>query len=376
MADRDWQKDEFLAALAHELRNPLAPICAAAELLRHSKTLEPELRAATTILERQARHMRRLVDDLLDMSHITSGRIRLQPEPIELAEVLRSVIESHRQSAETARHRITLAMPGTPVHVSGDHMRLTQIFANILHNAAKYTPPAGRIEITLRTEERQAVVNVRDDGMGIAAEMLTHVFEPFAHLDRSLERADGGAGVGLTLAQKLIELHQGGIEARSAGRGKGTEFLIRLPLTTAAPAKRTRAPEKHSDLSVSRRVLIADDNHDAAVSLSMLLQSLGHDTRVVHDGIEALEEAELFRPEVVLLDLGMPRLDGYETARRIASRPWAAATQIVAVTGWGQETDRQRAREAGFHRHLVKPADLDALLEVMSSAPGEGPEVP
>jgi PAS domain S-box-containing protein len=227
LREADRQKDEFLATLSHELRNPLAPISAAAELLKHAKSLAPELRAATTILERQTRHMRHLVDDLLDMSRITSGRFRLQPEP-----------------------------------------------------------------------------------------------------------------------------------------------------AAAAAAERAPAPERHSDLAVSRRVLIADDNHDAAVSLSMLLQSLGHDTRVVHDGVEALEEAELFHPEVVLLDIGMPRLDGYETARRIARRPWAAATQIVAVTGWGQETDRQRARESGFHRHLVKPADLDALLQVMSSAPGERPESP
>ena len=376
LREADRQKDEFLATVAHELRNPLAPICAAAELLKHAKSLEPELRAATTILERQARHMRHLVDDLLDMSRITSGRIRLQPEPIELGELLQGVIDTYRQSGETTRHRITLATADTPVNVSGDRIRLTQIFANILHNAVKYTPPGGRIEIALHTENRQAVVSVRDNGIGIPVEMLEYVFEPFAQLDRSLEHADAGVGIGLTLAKRLIELHQGSIEARSAGCGKGSEFLIQLPMTAAAPAKRVHAPERRSDLSVSRRVLIADDNHDAAVSLSMLLQSLGHDTRVVHDGIEALEEAELFRPEVVLLDIGMPRLDGYETARRIANRPWAAATQIVAVTGWGQETDRQRAREAGFHRHLVKPADLAALIDVMSRVPGEGLEPP
>jgi two-component system, chemotaxis family, CheB/CheR fusion protein len=372
LRDADRQKDEFLATLAHELRNPLAPICAAAEVLRHSKTLEPELRAATTILERQARHMRHLVDDLLDMSRITSGRIRLQPEPIELAELLQSVIETYRQTGEATRHRFTLATAAVPIYVNGDRIRLSQIFANILHNAVKYTAPGGQIEITLRTEDRQAVVSFRDNGVGIPTEMLEYVFKPFAQLDRSIEHADGGVGIGLTLAKKLIELHQGSIEARSAGRGKGTEFLIHLPMTTAVPVRQTRVPERRPDTSVSRRVLIADDNHDAAVSLSMLLQSLGHETRIVHDGIEALEEAELFHPEVVLLDIGMPRLNGYETARRIARRPWAAATQIVAVTGWGQETDRHRAKEAGFHRHLVKPADLDALVDVMSSTPGEG----
>ncbi len=278
-------------------------------MLRQAKTLEPELRAATTILERQARHLRHLVDDLLDMSRITSGRIRLQPEPIEIAELLQGVIESFRQPSAAARQQITLAPGTTPVYVSGDRIRMAQIFTNILHNAVKYTPPGGRIEISLRTQDRRVVVSVRDNGMGIPPEMLEYVFKPFAQLDRSFERPDGGVGIGLALAKKLIELHRGGIHARSAGRGKGTELLVHLPLTAAAPAKRARAPDKRPDTSVSRRVLIADDNHDAAVSLSMLLQSLGHDTRVVHDGIEALEEAELFHPEVVLLDIGMPRLE-------------------------------------------------------------------
>ena len=368
LREANRQKDEFLATLAHELRNPLAPICAAAELLKNAKSMAPELRAATAILERQARQMTHLVDDLLDVSRITSGRIRLHPEPLELTELLKAVVETYRQSAETTRHQISLAAGGEPVYVSGDRTRLTQIFSNILHNAVKYTPPAGRIEIAVRAENRQAIVSIRDSGVGIPAEMLEHIFEPFAQLDRSYERADGGLGIGLTLAKKLVELHEGRIEARSAGRGKGTEFLIHMPAIASAPAQRPSAPHRHSDVMITCRVLIADDNHDAAVSLSMLLQAMGHDTRVVHDGIEALEEAEVFRPDIVLLDIGMPRLDGYETARRLASRPWAAATQIVAVTGWGQETDRQRAKDAGFHRHLVKPVDLDALREVLSEA--------
>ena len=369
LREADRQKDEFLATLAHELRNPLAPICAAAELLKSAKTLAPELRAATTILERQARHMTHLVNDLLDISRITSGRIRLQPEPLELTELLKAVIESYRQSAETTRRQqITLSASGEPVHVVGDRIRLTQVLSNILHNAVKYTPPGGRIEVVLRAEEREAVVGVRDNGIGIPQEMLDHIFEPFAQLDRSYERPDGGLGIGLTLAKRLVELHEGRIEARSEGHGKGTEILIHLPASAAEPNGRTSTAHQEADLATSCRVLIADDNHDAALSLSMLLRSMGHDTRVVHDGIEALEEAERFRPQVVLLDIGMPRLNGYETARRIAGRPWAAATQIVAVTGWGQETDRQQAKAAGFHRHLVKPVDLGALRTVLTDA--------
>jgi PAS domain S-box-containing protein len=366
LREADRRKDEFLATLAHELRNPLAPICAAAELLKHAKSLAPELRAATAILERQARQMTHLVDDLLDVSRITSGRIRLHPEPVELKELLKAVIDTYRHSAEAARHQVALAASAESVYVSGDRIRLTQIISNVFHNAVKYTPPGGKIEIALRTQDQHAVVSVRDNGMGIPPEMLDHIFEPFAQLDKSYERPDAGLGIGLTLAKRLVDLHGGRIEARSAGRGQGTEFVIHLPAIAAAPVKREEPRRTDRELSLSCRVLIADDNHDAAVSLSMLLQSMGHDTRVVHDGIEALEAAELFRPDVVLLDIGMPRLNGYETARRMASQPWAATTQIVAVTGWGQETDRQRAKDAGFHRHLVKPVDLDALREVMS----------
>jgi PAS domain S-box-containing protein len=366
LREADRRKDEFLATLAHELRNPLAPICAAAELLKQAKSLAPELRAATAILERQARQMTHLVDDLLDVSRITSGRIRLHPEPVELKELLKTVMETYRHSAETARHRVALAASAESVYVSGDRIRLTQVISNIFHNAVKFTPPGGKIEIALRTEDQQAVVSVRDNGMGVPPEMLEHIFEPFAQLDRSYERPDAGLGIGLTLAKRLVDLHGGRVEARSAGRSKGTEFVIRLPAIPAVPAKPTTPHHADPELSVTCRVLIADDNHDAAVSLSMLLQSMGHDTRIVHDGIEALEAAELFRPDVVLLDIGMPRLDGYETARRMAGEPWAATTQIVAVTGWGQETDRQRAKDAGFHRHLVKPVDLDALREVLS----------
>jgi PAS domain S-box-containing protein len=371
LQEADRQKDEFLATLAHELRNPLAPICAAAELLKNAKTLAPELRAATTILERQARHMTHLVDDLLEMSRLMSGRLLLRPEPIDVSDLLNAVITASRQAIETARHQISLTVPSAPVHVNGDRLRLSQALANILHTAVTHTPPGGKIEVDLRAADAEAIVSFRDNGRGIAPEMLNRVFEPFAPLHRSFEHPDGG--IGLALAKRLLDLHHGRIEAASAGRGQGTEFVIHLPAITTGAGLRATVPQKQSRFEGSRRVLIADDNHDAGISLSMLLQSMGHDTRVVHDGIEALQEAELFHPEVVLLDLGMPRLDGYETARRIAARDWAADTQIVAVTGWGQEADRQRAKEAGFHRHLVKPVDVGALQEVMADQPAPRP---
>jgi PAS domain S-box-containing protein len=363
--ESDRRKDEFLATLAHELRNPLAPIRTVAELFKRTEGLAPELLALTAILERQTGQMTHLVDDLLDVSRITSGRIHLKRESVELTELLKIVVETYGERTETVDREVTFSPSAERIYVDGDRVRLTQVFSNILHNAMKYTPSGGRVDIALRKENDEAVVSIRDNGVGIPPEMLDHIFELFAQLHRSYERTDGGLGIGLTLAKKLTELHDGRIEARSAGPGQGSEFLVRLPVSTPKPVQEDAAPSGRPDLSVSRRVLIADDNRDAAVSLSVLLQAMGHETRIAHDGLEAVEEAEVFQPEVVLLDIGMPKLDGYETARRIASRPWASSTRIVAVTGWGQDADRQRASEAGFHEHLVKPVDPDTLRQVV-----------
>jgi PAS domain S-box-containing protein len=364
LREADRRKDEFLATLAHELRNPLAPIRTAVELLRRGERLSPDMCAAVAILERQVRHMTHLVDDLLEVSRITSGRIHLNRGPVELTEVLETVMETHGQAAETARHEITFSAAGEPIYVDGDRIRLTQIFSNILHNAVKYTPSGGEIHVALRKEGGQAAISIRDSGVGIPRDMLERIFELFTQLDRSNERQDG-LGIGLTLARKLTELHGGHIAATSAGPGQGSEFIIHLPADSARPAERDRVSSPDSERSVSRRVLIADDNHDAALSLSMLLQAMGHTTRIAHDGLEAVEQAEEFRPDVVLLDIGMPKLDGYGAARRIASLPWAGSTRIVAVTGWGQDADRQRAKEAGFHVHLVKPVDPKRLRQVI-----------
>jgi CheY-like chemotaxis protein/two-component sensor histidine kinase len=305
--------------------------------------------------------MTHLVYDLLDVSRITTGQVRLQREPVELTGLLTTVIESYGSVFEGARHEVTFSAADDPVYVDGDRIRLTQVFSNIVHNAAKYTRPGGRIQIELRSTDENVIVSVRDNGIGIPREQLDYVFELFAQLNRSYERSDGGLGIGLTLAKRLVELHSGHIEAHSDGLNHGSEFAVRLPTigAPAAPAPSVLPSEPANPNS--RRVLIADDNQDAAVSLSLLLQAMGHETRVAYDGLEAVEAAEAFRPDVVLLDLAMPKLDGYEVARRIAQRAWARSTSLVAVTGWGQDADRQRSREAGFHQHLVKPVDLEAL---------------
>jgi PAS domain S-box-containing protein len=365
LREADRRKDEFLATLAHELRNPLAPIRNAAELLKRADSLNPQLRAVSTILERQVRQMTHLVDDLLDVSRITAGQVRLHREPIELSALLTAVIESYQSVFEAARHEVTFSAPTSPIYVSGDRIRLTQVFSNILHNAAKYTPPAGRIRIELHHQDDDVIVSIRDSGIGIPREMLSYVFELFAQLNRSYERTNGGLGIGLTLAKRLVELHDGSIEANSEGPNQGSEFVVCLPAAGPVTAEPQQVPRTDSDRAISRRVLIADDNQDAAVSLSLLLQTMGHETRIAHDGLEAVEAAEDFRPEVVLLDIAMPKLDGYEAARRIARRAWAFATRIIAVTGWGQDADRQRAREAGFHEHLVKPVDPETLSRLL-----------
>jgi PAS domain S-box-containing protein len=368
LRDANRRKDEFLATLSHELRNPLAPMRSVAELLKRAEGLAPDLHAASTILERQVRHMSHLIDDLLDMSRITTGHVRLEREPLDLVLLLAAALETYRPVLESARHEVTFSPPVGPVHIEGDRIRLTQVFSNILHNAAKYTPPAGRIRVQIHQVNGEALVRVRDSGVGIPPAMLTYIFEPFARVDGSAERGDRGLGIGLTIAKTLLELHGGRIEAKSDGPNQGSEFIVRLPVIRPPLSQRERTAGSSAHHSAGRKVLIADDNHDAAVTLSMLLQAMGHDTRVAHDGVEALEVAEDFHPHVVLLDLGMPKLDGCEAARRMASRPWARTALLVAVTGWGQDTDRQRTQAAGFHRHLVKPVDLDALGKLIDEA--------
>lgn len=371
--EADRRKDEFLATLAHELRNPLAPIRTASDVLSHLALVGPA-RSACEIIQRQIAFMTRLIDELLDVARINSGRIEMQREPLDLRGVIAAAVEACRPDIDAAHHRLDLHLSQEPLIVLGDRVRLAQVFANVLGNAAKYTPNAGHIVVSLRREQGDALVCIRDNGIGIDPLKLNYVFELFAQLERSYERTGGGLGIGLALARRLVTLHEGQIHAYSAGVGKGSEFTIRLPLErTAVPL--AEQPAVPASAGPSRRVLIADDNEDAAASLAMLVASMGHQPLVVYDGAEAVRVAETFRPELAILDIGMPKLNGYEAAQRLAQTPWIGSMLLVALTGWGQQRDRERAIRAGFHDHLVKPASIEALaalFERLAKSP-EGP---
>lgn len=363
LRETDQRKDEFLATLAHELRNPLAPIRTASDVLLHLELVGPA-RSACEIIQRQVAFMTRLVDELLDVARINSGRIEIQQEPVELQAVLAAAIESCRPDIDAAHHHLDIYLPEKALIVTGDRVRLAQVFANVLGNAAKYTPNGGRISLTLLQDRDEAVISIRDNGLGIDPHKLGYVFELFAQLDRSYERTGGGLGIGLALARRLVIMHEGHIQAHSAGTGKGSEFVIRLPLADASlPSMEGTHPALAN--GPKRRVLIADDNEDAAQSLGMLVESMGHEARVVYDGQQAVQVAETFRPDLVILDIGMPKLNGYEVARQLTSQPWMARSWLVALTGWGQPSDRERAMQAGFNDHLVKPASIEALESLL-----------
>ena len=361
----DQRKDEFLATLAHELRNPLAPIRNALEILRVAGDDPEKTRLAREMMQRQLAQMVRLVDDLLDVSRITTGKLAVRKTVLDLQSVLRDAVEIARPFIESRRHKFDMVLPAEPIVVEGDRTRLAQVFSNLLNNAAKYTDPGGQILLSAAREGRSAVVRVRDNGIGLTPEAIGTIFEMFVQMDRSLERSQAGLGVGLTLARRLVELHDGTIEARSDGVDQGAEFVVRLPVSNARLTDGTARRASGPDAAV-RRILLADDNIDFATSLGQLLSARGHDVRIVHDGEEALREAESFAPEVAFVDIGMPKVHGYEVARQLRSLPSTAGALLVAVTGWGQEDDRKRAREAGFDRHLVKPvdpADIEQILE-------------
>lgn len=366
LAEDDRRKDDFLAVLAHELRNPLAPIRNAVQVLRLTGPHDRILERQRDIIDRQAAHMAHLLDDLLDVSRITRGRINLQRRPVDLSEVLSRAVESATPLIESRRHKLTVSPPAGRLRVFGDFDRLIQIVGNLLNNAAKYTPEGGRIWLEAERENGGAVVRVRDTGVGIPADALGSIFDVFAQGYRSPVRPQEGLGLGLTLVRNLVELHGGSVEARSEGKGKGSEFVVRLPAMTEAEAPRRIEAESGFEAETEpRRVLIVDDVRDTADSLAELLSLFGHDVRAVYDGEAAFRMLHEFRPEIVILDIGLPGVNGYEVARRIRSDPTLDGVKIVAMTGYGQDEDRRRAREAGFDRHLTKPVELRVLKQVM-----------
>ncbi len=368
--ENDRRKNEFLAMLSHELRNPLAPVRNAVHVIRQCGIDHPHLNWARDVIDRQVTHLVRLVDDLLDVSRITRGKIRLQRESVDVANVVASAVETSRPLVSLHGHELTVELPDRPVHVMGDPARLAQILSNLVNNAAKYTPDGGRIWLTVEKEDGQIALRVRDTGAGIPKEMLSKVFDLFTQMDNSLDRAQGGLGVGLTLVRRLVEMHGGTVHAFSDGPGRGSEFVVRLQAETSAPPDTVKEPVwTGGDLGRPLQVLVVDDNVDSADSLGELLRMSGYHVRVAHDGVAALEAVHSLRPDVVLLDIGLPGLDGYEVARRLRAHPDNAAMLLVAVSGYGQEEDRIRSRQAGFDHHLVKPVDFPTLEKVMTVVP-------
>jgi len=367
LREADRRKDEFLATLAHELRNPLAPIRNALSVLKIAHADAQTFERTRAMMERQLGQMVRLIDDLLDMSRITRGTLTLRLERVELASVVHHAVESSRPLIEEAKHELTVTLPSHPVYVTADPLRLAQVFSNLLGNACKYTEPGGRILLAAAVHEGNVAVSVRDTGVGIPPEMLTQIFEMFTQADRSLGRSQGGLGIGLALSQRLVDLHGGTLSARSDGTGTGSEFVVRLR-TASDQTPLVPVPGSADEwvATPGRRVLVVDDNEDSAVSLGMLVEMNGHVIHTARDGLQAIEAAARHRPDAILLDIGLPKLDGYEVARRIRKQPWGKRIVLVALTGWGKEEDVRRAREAGFDHHFVKPVDTAALLKVLA----------
>jgi PAS domain S-box-containing protein len=374
LIEADRRKDEFLATLAHELRNPLAPISNSLQILRLSDDLSPGVEQVREIMERQVNHMVRLVDDLMEVSRITRGKVELRKERVELAAIVRGAVETSRPLIESAGHQLAISVSPEPMTLEADQVRLAQVIANLLNNAAKYTDRGGQIWLTAKREGGQAIVSVRDTGLGIPAEMLPRVFDMFAQVDRTLKRSQGGLGIGLTLAKRLVQMHGGQIDVFSEGPGKGSEFVVRLPLvadigivTTSIPTLPSR-PINLGQLA-TRRILVIDDARDSVYVLSKLLTRMGQDVQVTQDAEEGLEMARKQPPDVIISDIGMPKMDGYELARRLRQEPAVEKVVLVALTGYGQETDKQKAKDAGFDYHLTKPVGLEALEELLSSLP-------
>jgi signal transduction histidine kinase len=371
LREADRRKDEFLAILAHELRNPLAPVRNAAHLLKLQEAVDPGIRDPIDMIERQVAQMSRLIDDLLDVGRISRGVLELRRNRFEYAEIAKAAVEACHHELHARRHHLSLTLPNRPVFLDIDRERLIQVISNLITNAAKYTRPGGHIQLTATVTGEMLEVSVKDDGIGIPAEKLDEIFELFAQVDRSFDR-QGGLGIGLTLVRQLVELHGGSIEARSEGVGRGSEFVFRLPIA-AAPAQAPPAAAAGRRSSRLRRILVVDDNRDAAESLGGLLQLLGYEVCEAFDGEEAMRRATEFLPDVALVDIAMPKMDGYEVARAFRRDPRLQRVHLIALTGFGQDSDRDRSRSAGFDEHLVKPFPPDALDQLLAAA-GQRPE--
>ncbi len=372
--DADQRKNEFLATLSHELRNPLAPIRTALHSMHLSGLWPAEGRELREMIERQIERMTHLVDDLLDVARITQGKIQLRKEKVELGAKIMRALETSRPQIEDVGHQLCVSLPKEDIWVEGDRVRLQQILENLLINAGKYTSPGGRIDVNMRAERDEAVIRIRDTGVGIAPDMLPKIWEMFAQADNASDHARSGLGIGLSLARQLVHLHAGSIDAASEGLGKGSEFTVRLPLATPAVAEHAIAEsagtQKMEAAPTARRILVVDDNADAADSLKMLLEIWGHDVEIAHDGVAALQVAREFDPELVFLDIGLPEMNGYEVASRLREQAGQAGARIVALSGYGAERDHERSKEAGFDLHLVKPVDPRSLSSVIASVFG------
>ncbi|WP_010583604.1 hybrid sensor histidine kinase/response regulator [Schlesneria paludicola] len=366
LKEADRRKDEFLAILAHELRNPLAPMRNAIQILHQGADKASVVQYSRDVIDRQIQQMTRLIDDLLDVSRISRNKLELRKEAVTLQNVIECAIEASQPVITESGHKLAVSLPDQPIGLNGDPTRLAQIFLNLLNNAAKYTERGGQIELRARVHGSQIVVNISDNGIGIPADKVPSLFQMFAQVQDSIARSQGGLGIGLSLVKRLVEMHGGTIEASSEGVGQGSRFTVRLPIESAGEGVLGNVPRAPQNSMNSRlRILVVDDNYDAAITLTMLLKSMGNEVRTAHDGEAAVQMAQEFRPEVVLLDIGLPKMNGYEVARAIRGEDWSEHSVLIAVTGWGQEDDKSRAAAAGFDRHLVKPVDPQSLMKIL-----------
>ncbi len=365
LSESDRRKNEFLATLAHELRNPLAPIRNSLQIMRLTGGDREAAQSASEMMERQVGQMVRLVDDLVDVSRISRGKVELRKEPVELASAVNQAVEAAGPLCESMNHELSVTLAQQSMYVNADPTRLAQVIGNLLSNACKFTPRGGRISLTVEREGKQAVIRVQDNGIGIAAHDLPRIFDMFTQVDTSLERSISGLGIGLALVKNIMEMHDGTVEAHSAGVGHGSEFVVRLPVMVETPEPSLPEPAV-SEPTTALRILVVDDNRDSATSLAMLLKMTGNNTQIAYDGAEAVEAAETFRPDVVLLDIGLPKLNGFEAARKIREQLWGENTVLVALTGWGQEEDLRKSKDAGFDSHMVKPVDYAALMKLLA----------